>query len=154
MTKDILEIRANLQIQKNPEQVFEAIVNPDKMTNYFISKSSGRIEAGKTLVWKFPEFDFEFPINVMSVEKNKSIIYTWKDLETEYKTTVNISLIPRDDNSTLITITEGTRKNDIAGLKWLQGNTEGWANFLACLKAYLEYGVNLRKGGFDFLKAQ
>ncbi len=151
MTKDILEIRANLQIQKNPEQVFEAIIDPDKMTNYFISKSSGRIEAGKTLVWKFP--DFEFPINVMSVEMNKSIIYTWKDLETEYKTTVNISLIPRDDNSTLITITEGTRKNDIAGLKWLQGNTEGWANFLACLKAYLEYGINLRKGGFDFLKA-
>lgn len=30
-------------------------------------------------------------------------------------------------------------------------NTEGWANFLACLKAYLEYGINLRKGAFDFL---
>jgi hypothetical protein len=36
--------------------------------------------------------------------------------------------------------------------KWLMGNTEGWANFLACLKAYLEYGINLRKGAFDFLK--
>lgn len=29
-------------------------------------------------------------------------------------------------------------------------NTEGWANFLACLKAYLDYGINLRKGAFDF----
>lgn len=34
------------------------------------------------------------------------------------------------------------------------GNTDGWANFLACLKAYLEYGINLRKGAFDFLKKQ
>jgi len=31
------------------------------------------------------------------------------------------------------------------------GNTGGWANFLACLKAYLEYGINLRKDSFDFM---
>jgi hypothetical protein len=42
-------------------------------------------------------------------------------------------------------------KNDEKGIKWLQGNTAGWANFLACLKAYLEYGINLRKGAFDFM---
>jgi hypothetical protein len=42
--------------------------------------------------------------------------------------------------------------NDQAGINWLKGNTEGWANFLACLKAYLEYGINLRKGGFDFMR--
>jgi dihydrofolate reductase len=28
-------------------------------------------------------------------------------------------------------------------------NTEGWANFLACLKAYLEYGINLRWSGHN-----
>jgi hypothetical protein len=32
------------------------------------------------------------------------------------------------------------------------GNTEGWANFLACMKAYLEYGIQLRKGAFDFMR--
>jgi hypothetical protein len=46
-------------------------------------------------------------------------------------------------------VLEKSRENDVAGLKWLKGNTEGWANFLACLKAYLEYGINLRKGCFD-----
>lgn len=30
--------------------------------------------------------------------------------------------------------------------------TGGWSNFPACLKAWLEYGINLRKGAFDFLK--
>jgi len=39
------------------------------------------------------------------------------------------------------------------GIQWFGGNTEGWANFLACLKAYLEFGINLRKGGFDFMRA-
>lgn len=148
-----LEIRTNLQIRKTPAEVFEAIVDPIKMCNYFISKSNGRLESGKTLLWKFPEFDFEFQVNVVRIENNKSIIYTWKDLDAEYETTVTISMMLREGNSTLVTITEGPRENNLAGLKWLQGNTEGWANFLACLKAYLEFGINLRKGGFDFLKA-
>lgn len=65
MQTETLEIKAALQISKPVNKVFEAIVDPEKMTNYFISK--------------------------------------------------------------------------------------GWANFLACLKAYLEYGINLRKGAFDFM---
>ena len=31
-------------------EVFEAIVNPEKMTNYFISKSTGIMEEGKDLI--------------------------------------------------------------------------------------------------------
>jgi len=63
-----------------------------------------------------------------------------------------MTLIPREGDGTVVTITEKGRENDEAGLKWFMGNTEGWANFLACLKAYLEYRINLRKGAFDFLK--
>ena len=64
---------------------------------------------------------------------------------------VEITLAAKDSNKTLVTITEKGRENDEAGINWLKGNTEGWANFLACLKAYLEYGINLRKGAFDFM---
>jgi hypothetical protein len=62
-----------------------------------------------------------------------------------------MTLIPRTGNATLVNITEKSRENNEAGIKWLKGNTEGWANFLACLKAWLEYGINLRKGAFDFM---
>jgi hypothetical protein len=27
------------------------------MTKYFISESSGRLESGKEVIWKFPEFE-------------------------------------------------------------------------------------------------
>jgi hypothetical protein len=57
----------------------------------------------------------------------------------------------RANNSTLVSITEKSMENDEAGIKWLIGNTEGWANFLACLEAWLEYGINLRKGAFDYM---
>ncbi len=66
-------------------------------------------------------------------------------------TLVEMILTPSGDSSTVVNITEKSGKNDEAGIKWLKGNTEGWANFLACLKAYLEYGINLRKGAFDFM---
>jgi len=63
-----------------------------------------------------------------------------------------MTLTVREDNSTLVSISEKAMDNNEEGLKWLSGNSFGWSNFLACLKAYLEYDINLRKGAFDFMK--
>lgn len=150
MKNQNLEIKAAIQIQKPADKIFDAIINPSKMSNYFISKGSGILEEGKQIMWQFPEFEIEFPIRVAKIEKDKFVSFYWDIDATELL--VEISLIARGTESTLVKITEKSRKNDEAGIKWLQSNTEGWANFLACLKAYLEYNINLRKGAFDFLK--
>jgi len=150
MKNELLEIKTAIQILKSVNEVFEAIVNPSKMSNYFISKSTGRMEEGRQLKWQFPEFEMEFPIRVGKIEKDKYISFHW-DLDG-IELLVEITLTSIDNTSTIVTITEKGRKNDEAGIKWLKGNTEGWANFLACLKAYLEYGINLRKGAFEFKK--
>lgn len=144
-----LEIKTAIQILKPPNEVFEAISDPSKMSNYFISNGSARIEEGKKIMWRFPEFDMEFPIRGGKQEKDKYISFYW-DMDG-IELLVEIVLVPRGENSTVVTITEKSRKQDESGIKWLKGNTEGWANFLACLKAYLEYGINLRKGAFDFI---
>lgn len=149
MTNTKLSIKAALQLQKPIHKVFEAIVDPEKMSNYFISHGSGRMEEGKTLIWKFPEFEMEFPIRVGKIEKDKYISFFWDNEGIE--TFAEIFLSPTENNSTLVSISEKEMENNEAGIKWLQGNTEGWANFLACLKAYLEYGIQLRQGGYDFL---
>jgi uncharacterized protein YndB with AHSA1/START domain len=147
-----LEINAALQILKPIHEVFEAIVDPVKMSNYFISKSTGRMEAGKTIQWGFPEFDFEFPVKVLKVEKDSFISFNWENQDKELL--VEISLEKTPDNFTVVRVIEKSMENNEAGIKWLKGNTEGWANFLACMKAYLEYGINLRKGAFDFRKEE
>ena len=149
--KDILlDIKTAIQILKPVNEVFDAIVDPSKMSNYFISKSSGRMEEGRQLKWQFPEFEMEFPIRVGKIEKDRYISFYW-DLDG-IELLVEITLTSVNNTATIVTITEKSRKNDEAGIRWLKGNTEGWANFLACLKAYLEYGINLRKGAFDFKK--
>jgi len=144
-----LEVKAAIQISKPDNEVFEAIVDPVQMSNYFISKGSGRMEEGKKIIWKFPEFDMEAPIRCGKIEKNKFITFYWDNDSVE--TLTEMTLTPKANSSTLVSITEKSRENDEAGIRWLTGNTEGWANFLACLKAWLEYGINLRKGAFDFM---
>lgn len=145
-----LIINTAISIQKPITDVFEAIVNPEKMVNYFISESSGKMEEGKTLVWKFPEFETTFPIVVTKIIENQLISFSWKIGQKDMN--VEINLTETSAHSTLVKITESEMVNDENGLNWLKGNTEGWANFSACLKAYLEYGINLRKGSFDHIR--
>lgn len=142
-----LESNAAIQIQKPIEEVFEGIVNPAHMTNYFISESNGRLDSGRELIWKFPEFPDKFPITDILVETNRSISFVW-DPETVVKITLEKLL----DNSTIVRVNENGKELTADNLKWALDNSGGWANFLACMKAYLEYGIQLRKGAFDFMR--
>jgi len=151
MDNQNLEIQAKLQILKPVNEVFEGVVDPAKMSNYFISESNGRMESGRELTWRFPEFDMDIHIRVDRIEQDKYISFYWEDTGEELL--VEITLTPAGDSATVVTITEKGKSNDEAGIEWLKRNTEGWTNFLACLKAYLEYGINLRKGAFDFMRS-
>ncbi|GAB2765151.1 SRPBCC domain-containing protein [Salinimicrobium soli] len=148
---DELEIKTGIQISRAPKEVFEAIVDPEKMSNYFIAESTGRMEEGKDLEWKFPEFDEKVKVHVVEVKPNEYISFKWEGAKGE-DLLVEMTLLPMPEESTLVKITEGKMANDKKGLKWLAQNTEGWANFLACLKAFVEHEINLRKGAFDFMK--
>jgi uncharacterized protein YndB with AHSA1/START domain len=150
MKTQLLDIKTAIQVAKTPSEVFEAIVDPAKMTNYFISESNGRMEKGKELIWRFPEFDMDVPVRIGKIDIDKYISFYW--FQDDIELLIEMTLTPVGTTSTIVTVTEKSRENDESGLNWLKGNTEGWANILACLKAWLEYGINLRKGGYDFMK--
>ncbi len=139
--------RATLQIQKPIKEVYEAIVNPKHMKKYFISESSGLLESGKEVIWKFPEFEDKFTIKNVLLEADHIISFVW-----DPETVVNIVLKSLPDKSTLVKVTEGGKEFNEQNLKWLINNTAGWSNFLACMKAYLEYGIQLRKGAYEFMR--
>lgn len=144
-----LETNAALQIQKPVDEVFDGIVNPEKMTKYFISESSGRLETGKDIVWKFPEFAEQFPVKEVYIETNRSVSFVW-----DPETVVKITFETMPDNSTIVRVNENGKELNENNLAWALENSGGWANFLACLKAYLEYGIQLRKGAFEFMRKE
>lgn len=143
-----LTAKASIQIQKPLNDVFEAIVNPEIMTQYFIAKSSGRMEAGKEVEWEFGDFPGKFPVKVQEIKANQSISFIWDE-----DTAVNMVLKEQPDKSTVVKVTEGEKELNEENLKWLTDNTFGWTNFLDCMKAYLEYGIQLRKGAFEYMKS-
>ena len=145
MSDNSLQVNLQMGILKPIHDVFEAIVDPGKMNKYFVSKSSGRMENGKTLRWEWEDFDAEHEVRVEKIEQDKFISFKWDGSGIEC--TVNISLEKVDTSHTLVKIVEEKWKADFDGAKKCSGQVEGWTHFLCCLKAYLEYDVNLRVGG-------
>lgn len=142
-----LTAKATLQIQKPIAEVFEAIVNPEIMTKYFISESNGRMETGKELTWEFGDFPGKFPVKVLEVQSNKSVSFVWDE-----ETVVNIILEKQPDTSTVVKVFEGEKELNEKNIEWLVSNSFGWGNFLDCMKAYLEYRIPLRKGAFEYMR--
>lgn len=144
-----LEINTGIQISKKANEIYEAIVDPNKMSNYFIAESTGNLVEGTSVTWKFPEFEGDVLIEVTKIIPNELISFVWEGAKGK-KLKVKIYLNEMPDGTTVVKVTEGQLPADAAGITWYGNNTEGWANFLACLKAYLEYNINLRKGAFEF----
>ncbi len=146
----MLTANAKIEIQKNIEEVFEAIVDPIKMSGYFIATSSGVLEENSTVQWTFPEFSDSFPVTGKRIKQPYYISFDWSGGQEHQL--VEMQLTAGKSNSTIIQITEREMPINEEGIEQMKKQTEGWANFLACLKAYLEYGINLRQGAFDFLQ--
>lgn len=146
-----LTINTALQIKRAAIEAYEAVVDPIKMSDYFIEESTGRMEEGAELKWKFPEFEAESPVKVLELVSAEKVVFEWEGAKG-VTTKVEITFERRPEGGVLVRVAEGEMENNEEGIKWLKNNTEGWANFLACMKASLEFGINLRKGGFDFMK--
>jgi len=144
MTEDKIKAKVQMGILRPASEIFEAIVEPEIMNKYFISGSTGKMKSGKTLTWTWDDFEAKHEIKVGKLEKEKTVSFEWN--ASGLKCVVVITLEPKDENQTLVKITESEWPADYKGANECMGQVEGWTHFLCCLKAYLEYGINLRVG--------
>ena len=135
------------KIQRPIEDVFDAVYNPSKLSQYFTTKSaSAPMEQGTRVIWEFADYPGEIPVDVKQVIPNELIEFEWAAAERDYNTTVEMRFSTTDDGSTQIKITESGWKDNEQDQKSSYSNCEGWSQMCACLKAWLEHGINLRKG--------
>jgi uncharacterized protein YndB with AHSA1/START domain len=133
------QVTTKLKINKPANEVFEAIVSPSKIGNFWFSSSSERWEQGKTITLKYSEYNYQGTIEIVEIELNKKIVFNGDG------NIVTISLTESGNSSTIIEVTEeGFREDDDELIAHLIDNKEGWVYMLTCLKGYLEYGVILR----------
>jgi len=160
-----LKFRVAARIARPVHEVFEAVADPDKLSQYFTTGGAkGRLETGATVTWDFHDFPGAFPVEVVEVVPDKKIVLKWEASEGEppnlsdnpprsemaragYKTTTTMTFTPLDDNTrTLVEIEEKGWRENQGALDASYGNCQGWAQMLAALKAWVEYGINLREG--------
>lgn len=142
-----LKFTVQAKIQKPVAEVFDAVRDPAKLSKYFTTGgATGSLEEGATAIWRFADFPGEWPVRVKKLVPNQLIVFEWEASEKGYNTRTEMKFEPLGENSTLLSITESGWKDSPKGRESSYGNCHGWTQMSCSLKAYLEYGVNLRKG--------
>ena len=121
--------------------VFEAIVNPEFTTQFWFTRSSGRLVAGRPIRWDWEMYDISIQVTAKVIEPNHRIVIEWPGYSGP--TTVEWTFAPRDDG-TFVKVTEsGFTGTGDQLVKYVADSTQGFALMLAGLKALLEHGVKL-----------
>lgn len=130
-----MDIQTQMQINVPANKAYEAFVNPEEISGFWFSHSSERWETGKTITLKYVEYNAELDIEIVHMEENRLIQFTWGNR------LVDIHFEENDNGVIVTTIEQDFDKNEV---EQLLGQKEGWVYMLSCLKAYLEYNVEIR----------
>ena len=102
-----LNVRISGRIGRKVDEVFDAVVNPKKLSSYFttVGGASAPLVAGTTVIWWK-----NAAVEVNEVEANKRIVFHWDGGTGEdgvrYRTKVEITFDALEDGGTLVIIEE------------------------------------------------
>jgi uncharacterized protein YndB with AHSA1/START domain len=139
-----VEVNVKDRILKPIDEIFQAIVKPDKLSCYFVSNASGPIEEGTSPIWSFDFVGVNLSPKILKVKLNELIFFEWDASGT--LATVKITFEEIDTETTLIKINESEWPMDKKGVEAALRQTQGWTDFICSLKAFLYCGINLREG--------
>lgn len=138
----IPDAKTGMLIRRPVAEVFEAFVDPGITAQFWFTKGSGRLEAGKTVEWEWAMYGFSIPVAVKAIEPNKRIVIEWPGEVSP--TTVEWTFLPQSDGTTFVRIANrGLAGDGDQIVKQAIDLTSGFTWVLAGLKAYLEHGVRL-----------
>jgi uncharacterized protein YndB with AHSA1/START domain len=147
LTEDDITAKSHLRVKKSVSEVFNAVVQPEQMCNYFISASTGPLTPGAKVTWTWGDFNASGPVEVLDFVENEKLAFVWGPPECQ--TRVDMQFIAIADDVTLIKVRELCGPNDANILKAVKRQAYGWTHLLFLLKVFLELGVNLRPGSID-----
>lgn len=142
-------VTSGMLIRKPAGEVFEAMVNPDITSEFWFTRGSGRVEAGKTIEWEWGQFGVKDTVDIVEVIPDRFISLNWQP--GELTTTVEIHFEPISDTSTFVRIIEKGFWNSSPSeddalddkINLMLGQTGGWTLVLASMKAWLEQKLDL-----------
>lgn len=134
--------KAEMLIRRPVSEVFEAFVNPEITSKIWFTRSSGRLETGRTVRWDWEMYGVSSQVTVKDIEPDRRILVEWSG--EDHPTTLEWVFTAREDGTTFVSITNagfGGEADEI--VDQAIGSTEGFTLVLAGLKALLEHDVRL-----------
>jgi uncharacterized protein YndB with AHSA1/START domain len=138
------DVNVRERMLKPVGEIFAAVIDPEQMSHYFISGASGPMEAGKTVVWEFADVGAKASVEVLEVETDRKVSWRWGPGGRPMRTSMTFEADGPD--ATVVTVTESSFELTDEDVKRALGQNAGWIYTLACLKAWVQFGVHLRAG--------
>ncbi|MCI4343237.1 MAG: SRPBCC domain-containing protein [Thermoplasmata archaeon] len=137
-------IRSPIFIHASTKQVFRAITEPELMTRWFMDRASLTPRKGGTYAFSWEDGPTHTG-TVLEFVRGKRLTLTWQwpGHERLPRTTLRLSVEPREGGSVLTFTHSGFRKHG-AWVDLYDGAIRGWTYFQMNLKSVLENGHDLR----------
>lgn len=137
-----LKFTVNTKINKPVAEVFDAIINPKKITGYFCEKTDAPLVEGQTVLWSWGQHHAQ--VQVKQIILNQKIVIEWP-AETGGTSITEMSFSSLEDGRTMVSISESGWPTTEEGLAASYKNCQGWQHMITCLRGYIMHGIDLRK---------
>jgi uncharacterized protein YndB with AHSA1/START domain len=97
-------MKTGLLIRRPVAEVFEAFVNPEIATQFWFTRSSGKLAPGAQVEWAWEMYDVSAVVTVQAIELNRRILIEWPGYSD--LTSVEWLFTPHTDDTTFVSITE------------------------------------------------
>lgn len=133
-------VETQMLIRKPIEEVFNAFIDPQITTQFWFTKSSGKLQAGKTITWEWEMYGVSTEVKVKSIVPNQKILTEWGDPATS----VDYEFTALTGGTTHVVIRNyGFKETGDQLIRAINDNTGGFTTVLDGMKAYLEHGIKL-----------
>lgn len=144
---NIPTVETQMLIRKSASTVFQAFIDPAITVNFWFTKSSGHLEAGKTITWEWEMYGASAKVVVKEVIPNKRISIEWNGPAA----TVDFEFTALTEDTTYVIIKNyGFKQTGNDLIQAIKDSTGGFTTVLDGLKAYLEHNIKLNLIGDKF----
>jgi uncharacterized protein YndB with AHSA1/START domain len=131
--------KTSMIIRRPVNEVFDSFVDPEKITKFWLSKTTGPLGPGKSVTWHFMVEGAVTKMDVLKFELNKQIDFKWEDGSVS-----ELRFDKIDDNKSIIDIkTYGFAGTPEEMMEAAIDNTSGFTIVICDLKTYLEEGRSM-----------
>lgn len=127
-------VDVDMLIRRPAEQVWEAFVEPAKITKFWLGSSSGRLTTGATVRWRFKIAGAETDVRVVATERGRLLDLRWDEGQP-----LLLTFTPHAEGTIVhVRVTDFGSPNPAAEAI---ESMSGFTLMLASLKLWLEYGI-------------